>query len=344
MPPSVKTTIVGTSLAFLGFSFKKEELSAHDQVRAIVSKGIVEKDNQNIKGASEAFHEALTKSTDFFKEEKISKEEYMNHRVFIYDLIANMALDNGDLKVAEEVFKETMRLALTLGMSETDNAMIEMSLKLAGIYLFTGRVEIGVQGLNYVIEEQEKKLKENSNGSATKQEARKDIKESKEMDLAKLKEDEENTKVLLGKAYQNYGHYYLMKRDFKKAQELMQKALDISKTVMGESNESTFVLMNDLSTCLVMLQEYEKAELLLINGIQQSGKAKSVMQSAFLSNLGALYIRVSKYPEAKKACEKGLEVAERGKDEYLMRPCRNCLAKLAEIEKLSKKEEEGEDE
>ncbi|KAL4218913.1 Tetratricopeptide repeat protein 19 [Mactra antiquata] len=337
LTPTVKTALFGTSLAFLGFNVKKETLSEHDQVRKLVSRGINAKDFNNIKEASEAFHEALKLSTDFFKEKKITNEEHLNHRVFIYDQIANMALDHGDFKVAEEVFKQTMKLAVKLGMSETDNAMIEMSLKLAGIYLFTGRVEVGVLGLDYVITEQEKKMKENESKTATD----KKVKSDKKVDLDELREEAENTRVLLGKAYQKYGHYHLMVRDFKKAEECMQKALSISKDVMGETDENTLVLMNDLSTCLIMMKEYEKAELMLIDGINESRKCRSLMQSAFLSNLGALYIRVQKYPEAKNACEKGLKIAEKGKDEFMMQPCKNCLEKLAEIEKLSQENKEA---
>ncbi|KAH3791871.1 hypothetical protein DPMN_145362 [Dreissena polymorpha] len=55
---------------------------------------------------------------------------HLDHRMFIYDQVADMMLDISDYKNAELVVKDTMKLALQLGMAEDDEAMIEMYLKL----------------------------------------------------------------------------------------------------------------------------------------------------------------------------------------------------------------------
>lgn len=314
---------VGPSLAFLGFIFnKEEELSENDQVRRIVSKGIVAKKDGNLATASQAFHDALTKSTDFLDENKITKDEHLNHRVFIYDQIANLAMDAGDMKAAEIVFKDTMKLALQLGMDKNDNAMIEMSLKLAAIYLYTGRTDTAVIGLKHCIAEQQNKLQawtETDTAAETP------------IDDAKDKEEMDNTRVLLGQAFKHLANHHLQKQEFKEAGSLMLKSLEISESVLGGSNDNTLAIMNDIATCHIMLKDYEKAESVLIEGIKLSGQAESVMQAAFLSNLGALYIRTNRYSEAQSACERGLKVAEKGKDDFLKWPCENCLKRLDEL-------------
>lgn len=252
--------------------------------------------------------------------------------MFIYDQIADMMLDIGDYKNAELVFKDTMKLALQLGMAEDDNAMIEMSLKLASIYLYTGRMDIGVIGIRHVIAEQEKKL------GAKKEEKETDKNIAKDTKAAL--EEEQNTKVLLGKAYRHYGNYHMQSRKFKEGREMMAKALKVSADVLGENDDNTFVIMNDLATCEILLENYKDAENLLKEGVANSGKAKSSIQSALLSNLGALYIRTGRYEEAERACQRGLTVAEKANDKMLMMPCKACLIKL---QSLKKKVEDDDD-
>lgn len=314
---------LGPALAFLGIFKKKDERSEHDQIRAVISKGIVAKEEGDMKGANKAFHEALTMSTDFLNEEKITVNDSLNHKVFIYDQIANLYFEAGDLKTAEIVFIDTMKLALKLGMAEDDNAMIEMSLKVATIYLYTGKTDRAIIGLKDCIAKLESKLEAKTN---EKTEEGKDNGDTK-----KRKEEVTNSKVLLGKTLKHFSHYYLQKRDFKSAKSLMERSLELSRETLGGDDDNTFVIMNDIATCKIMLEEYDSAEELLKEGIRLSGKAKSLMQSAFLSNLGALYIRMKKYSDAEKACKRGKQVAETANDKFLITPNEACLERLAQL-------------
>ncbi|KAH3791867.1 hypothetical protein DPMN_145358 [Dreissena polymorpha] len=261
---------------------------------------------------------------------------HLNHRVFIYDQIADMMLDIGDYKNAELVFKDTMKLALQLGMAEDDNAMIEMSLKLATIYLYTGRMDIGVVGIRHCIAEQEKKL-----GAKNEE---KEVDKNVAKDTKAALEEEQNTKVLLGKAYRHYGNYHMQLREFKEGKEMMAKALKVSQDVLGENDDTSFVIMNDMATCEILLENYKDAENLLKEAVVNSGRVKSSVQSALLSNLGALYIRTSRYEEAEHACQRGLTVAEKANDRMLMLPCKACLMKLQSLKKKVENDKEDDDE
>nr|XP_035940453.1 tetratricopeptide repeat protein 19, mitochondrial [Halichoerus grypus] len=53
---------------------------------------------------------------------------------YTYDLMANLAFIRGQLENAEKLFKATMSYLLGGGMQQEDNAIIEISLKLASIY------------------------------------------------------------------------------------------------------------------------------------------------------------------------------------------------------------------
>lgn len=142
--------------------------------------------------------------------------------------------------------------------------------------------------------------------------------------------------MLLGKAYKNLAYFYLEKSEYQRAEGHLLKALDISKSVLGASHETTFVMMNDLATCYLLLREYDKAEKILNEGIADSIKTGSIMEAAFTSNLGALYIRTNKFAEAEKACSAGMKIAEKKHDEFLKAPNRACLAKLQELKEAKK--------
>ena len=288
------------------------------------------RENQQYDQARAVFHEALQKSSDLRKEDKITEKEHLNHKVFIYDQIANMLLDTGDFKNAERVFKDTLQLCLQLGMPENDNAIVEMMLKLATIYMYSGKIALGVRGVRECIDVQEKKLA--SSGGEKKD------KEGKTVDAKELAEVETNTKVLLGKSYKHYAMFYTQQRHWKQAKELLWKAHALSVETLGEADDNSFIILNDIATIELMEQNYVAAEEILRDGIVKSGKAKSVVQSAFYSNLGALYLRTSRLDDAEVACKKGLNVARRMGDQVCEMPNKACLIKIVELRKQSGQE------
>ena len=122
----------------------------------------------------------------------------------------------------------------------------------------------------------------------------------------------------------------------------MTQALDISRETLGEKHDNTFVIMNDMATCLIMQEEYDQAETLLNEGIKKSARQKSLMESALLSNLGALYIRQRKLDKAEKACRKGLKIAEKGDDKFLKGPCEACIDVIQKMTQTVKDDDEDE--
>jgi tetratricopeptide repeat protein 19, mitochondrial len=61
---------------------------------------------------------------------------------YTYDLMANLALERGEFAKAEKLFVTVMQRLMSSGVSETDNKIIHMSIKLANIFadqLFEGK-------------------------------------------------------------------------------------------------------------------------------------------------------------------------------------------------------------
>ncbi|KAF4525251.1 hypothetical protein B566_EDAN019073 [Ephemera danica] len=53
---------------------------------------------------------------------------------YVYDLLANVALENGELEKSEKLFVTVMQRLLSTGAPQDDNRVLHMSLKLAEIY------------------------------------------------------------------------------------------------------------------------------------------------------------------------------------------------------------------
>jgi tetratricopeptide repeat protein 19 len=53
---------------------------------------------------------------------------------YIYDLLANLAYDQGEYGKAEKLFLSVIQRLLSMGVPKTDNKVIHISLKLANIY------------------------------------------------------------------------------------------------------------------------------------------------------------------------------------------------------------------
>lgn len=77
---------------------------------------------------------------------------------YTYDLMANLAFIRGQLENAEQLFKATMSYLLGGGMKQEDNAIIEISLKLASIYAAQNRQEFAIAGYEFCISTLEEKI------------------------------------------------------------------------------------------------------------------------------------------------------------------------------------------
>ena len=84
----------------------------------------------------------------------------MEHAISqILDIQANLALQKGELDKAEHLLKVTaQRLTGLQGYALNDNAIIEMSIKLAEIYDRTEHIDKAISGYEYCIKAQKEKV------------------------------------------------------------------------------------------------------------------------------------------------------------------------------------------
>ncbi|ESO83884.1 hypothetical protein LOTGIDRAFT_132697, partial [Lottia gigantea] len=256
-------------------------------------------------------HRALKIADQEYGLKKLSKDEYLKAKIYIYDILANNALTRQEFEKAEVLFKETMKGYLESGKGKTDNAMVEISLKLATIYAMQQRDREAVQGYEFCINTQKEKLTKESNV-------------------------DEDTKGFLGMALEGYGRYLLYKKQMSLSLTMLTESLEVAKSLLGDSAEQTLVIMNDLATAHLLNQDLQKAEEILKTALRIAEKSDYHISATLYSNLGAVHLGRAEISETESACKKSLLLATRNSDQYAMQQANDCLKKVKELRKSSK--------
>ncbi|KAM9701265.1 tetratricopeptide repeat protein 19, mitochondrial, partial [Menidia menidia] len=137
---------------------------------------------------------------------------------YTYIQMANLAYVRGQLDNAEKLFKAAMSFMLAGGTPEDDNAVIEMSLKLAAIYAEQSRGDLAEHGFRFCTESLEAKLE--------KQQPEEERTEEQRV----LRRD---TRLLLGLSLDSRARFRTSRSDLDQAAQDYRRALDICQEEQG---------------------------------------------------------------------------------------------------------------
>ncbi|XP_026986929.1 tetratricopeptide repeat protein 19, mitochondrial isoform X2 [Sagmatias obliquidens] len=232
---------------------------------------------------------------------------------YTYDLMANLAFIRGQLENAEKLFKATMSYLLGGGMQQEDNAIIEISVKLATIYAAQNRQELALAGYEFCISTLEEK-----------------IGREKELSEDTLSvEEKANTHLLLGMCLETYARYLLFSKQPSQAQRMYEKALQIAEEILGERHPQTIVLLSDLATTLDAQGRSDEA---CVHAQRASDLARQVEHPelhVLLSNLAAVLMHRERYAQAEEIYQEALKRAKLKRDEVSVQRIREELAGLS---------------
>ncbi|XP_040309042.1 tetratricopeptide repeat protein 19, mitochondrial isoform X1 [Herpailurus yagouaroundi] len=227
--------------------------------------------------------------------------------------MANLAFIRGQLENAEKLFKATMSYLLGGGMQQEDNAIIEISLKLASIYAAQNRQEFALAGYEFCISTLEEKI-----------EREKELAE----DILSV-EEKANTHLLLGMCLDTYARYLLFSKQPAQAQRMYEKALQISEEILGERHPQTIVLMSDLATTLDAQGRFDEACVYVQKASDLARQIEHPELHMLLSNLAAILMHRERYAQAKEIYQEALKQAELKRDEVSIQHIREELAELS---------------
>ncbi|XP_049632883.1 tetratricopeptide repeat protein 19, mitochondrial [Suncus etruscus] len=232
---------------------------------------------------------------------------------YTYDLMANLAFIRGQLENAEKLFKATMSYLLGGGMQQEDNAIIEISLKLASIYAAQNRQEFALAGYEFCVLTLEKKI-----------EREKEVTE----DILSV-EEKNNTHLLLGMCLDAYARYLLFSKQPSQAQKMYEKALKISEEILGERHPQTIVLLSDLATTLDAQGRFDEACAYVQKASDMARQIEHPELHMVLSNLAAILMHRERYAQAKEIYREALRQAELKQDEASIQHIREELDELS---------------
>ncbi|XP_043858648.1 tetratricopeptide repeat protein 19, mitochondrial isoform X2 [Dromiciops gliroides] len=232
--------------------------------------------------------------------------------IYTYDMMANLAFMRNQLEKAEKLFKATMSYLLVGGMKQEDNAIIEISLKLASIYATLKRQEFAFAGYEFCISTLERK-----------------ITREKALTEDAMPEEKANTHLLLGMCYDSYARYLLDVNRLADAQKMYEKALQISKEIRGERHPQTVVLMNDLATTLDAQGRFDEAYIYVKKATELARQIEHPELHRVLSNMAGILMHKASFVEAKYVYEEALKEAELKGDVASIEHIKEELAELA---------------
>ncbi|NWI12160.1 TTC19 protein, partial [Crypturellus soui] len=240
--------------------------------------------------------------------------------VYTYSTMANVALMQGQLDNAEKLYKATMSHMLAGDTKEDDNAILEMSLKLAGIYAAQKQHKLAVAGYQFCILTLEEKI-------------------DKEKDLPEdvlPAEEKANTRLLLGMSLDGYARYLLSINQLSVAQKMYERALQISSDIQGQIHPQTVILLSDLATVLDAQGHYDEAYSYVRRAADLAKEMQHPEEHMVLNNLAAILMHKEDFLQAKQVYKEALKQAEQKGDAATVQHIQEELAELAKRRKGSK--------
>ncbi|XP_027515911.1 tetratricopeptide repeat protein 19, mitochondrial isoform X3 [Corapipo altera] len=234
--------------------------------------------------------------------------------------MGNVAFMQGQLDNAEKLYKASMSYLLAGDMKEDDNAILEMSLKLASIYAAQKQDKLAIAGYQFCILTLEEKI--------TKQ---KDLPE----DVLPA-EEKANTRLLLGMSLDSYARYLLSVNQLPAAQKMYEKALQIANDVQGETHPQTVVLLNDLATVLDAQGHHDEAYSYVKRAAELARETQHPEEHMVLNNLAAILMHKEDFLQAKLVYKEALKQAQQKGDVATVQHIQEELAELAKRRKGSK--------
>lgn len=259
-------------LATLGLEKEDRGRSAEQLIIDNIKAAILAHKRGNLNVAERLLHLAL----------KIAQEQQHAEAItYVYDAMANMALERGDLEKAERLFKAVVQHLVSSGSREDDDAVLEISIKLAGIYERLGKSAEAESGYSHCLRHLGRKVSAESSPT-------------------------EDTVLLWAMCADAYGRHLSNQNKFLEASDYFSKALEACRRILGPKHPQTLVVLNNLGSAYGMSGNYGDAIQHLKLAVDIAREIGSEDLAAYCCNLGMLYLEMAKITEAEFYCKRAL--------------------------------------
>ena len=225
--------------------------------------------------------------------------------------MANLALLRGRLNEAESLYKETVKGLLTMGRDKDDNAIVELSLKLAMIYAMQRKYTESEAGYKFCMSTMEKKI-------------------------TAMKPVDDNTLALYGMCVNSYSRFLMIHDRLKEATVALKKTIDIAMRALSKEHEQVAVLYCDLATVATMQGDFAAAKDYIDKSVAIGEKTQSSDLCTFLCNKGLICMDRAEYAEGEQCCTRALNIAKKENDKDTEAAAELCLKDIQEKKKTKK--------
>ncbi|XP_029970932.1 tetratricopeptide repeat protein 19, mitochondrial [Salarias fasciatus] len=313
-----------TALAFSLFgssaeSQKEEAQRKEEEIILLLKKAKLSVYRDQLDAASGFLHQAIVLAHQTHNNQAI---------IYTYSMMANLAYVQGQLDNAEKLFKAAMSFMLAGGTPQDDNAVIEMSLKLATIYAEQNRTELADHGFRFCTESLEAKLEK-----------------QKELPAEEHTEEQEalrkETRLLLGLCLDSRARYRASTRHLQQAGLDYQSALNICRQEQGDTHPQTLVLMSDLATILDLQGRHDDALALVQQAVDLSRSVGHPDQHVLLLNLAGILMHTGRLDDSVRVYKEALSMAQQVGDEEAVERIEEGLKEVKTRRSQEKKEEQS---
>ncbi|XP_034412310.1 tetratricopeptide repeat protein 19, mitochondrial isoform X1 [Cyclopterus lumpus] len=247
--------------------------------------------------------------------------------LYSYSLMANLAYVQGQLDHAEKLFKAAMSFMLSGGTPQDNNAVIEMSLKLATIYAEQNKAELAEHGFRFCSESLEAKLQKHKETAAEDQ--------TEEQEALR-----KETRLLLGLCLDSRARYRAATLHLKQAEQDYQNALDICCQEQGDTHPQTLVLMSDLATILDLQGRHDEALALVQQAVDLSRSAGHPDQHVLLGNMAGILLHTGRLEDSVRFYLEALGLALHAGDQEAVNQIHEGLQEVKNRRNQERKENE----
>uniref|UniRef100_A0A3B1IEX9 Tetratricopeptide repeat domain 19 n=2 Tax=Astyanax mexicanus TaxID=7994 RepID=A0A3B1IEX9_ASTMX len=299
-----------SALAFSIFGSTDERTEAQkteDEIILLLKKAKYSMMTGELEAANVFLHKAV----------RLAHQSHNNDAIiYTYSLMANLAFIRGQLDNAEKLFKAAMSFLLSGGTPQDDNAVIEMSLKLASIYATQNKNELAEHGFQFCTESLEAKIEKH-----------------KELPPDALSEEErKDTRLLLGLTLDARARYLAASHRLAGACRDYRLALQICQEEQGESHPQTLVLMSDLATVLDLQGKHDEALAQVQKAVDLGQAAGHPEQHILLGNMAGILMHKGAFEESVKLYKEALTLAQAAGDAEAVEQIEEGLKELKKRE------------
>ncbi|XP_055597851.1 tetratricopeptide repeat protein 19 homolog, mitochondrial [Uranotaenia lowii] len=281
------------------FSKKDDDDTPENQLVTTIKMSILSIQREEYKKAEQLLHVALKMAQDLQSKDGIT---------YIYDIMANLAMEVGEFSKAEKLFANVMQRLFADGFLEDHIKMLHISSKISHIAQLQGHLDKALIGFEWTLKKLEENLK-NAPGD-------KEIRE------------------LWGITKNWYAQLLMELKRFTEAKSCFLQAYEAYTEIHGKLTEEGLTILNNLSVACSNLEDYVTAEYYLKQAIALAAQLPEQTEAGiYRANLGLLYLQQGLLEQAREFCSFAWKHGTKHQHEETVIQANYCLEQIKAVQK-----------